>query len=126
LALSYFDTFPKPHPSIKVKLISFNNFEISTNKILDPCQFEKHHNSLTVEDLVSIAYFDKIKTKREVRISAKKELTKRKISNKEIDELRRIIRKRKNEVSRAKLKEKENGFGVIEFVLEILMAFLHL
>jgi len=79
-----------------------------------------------VEDLVALAYFGRSKTKKEARISAKNELAKRKILNKEIDIMRKEIRKRKSEERKLKLNTEGNGYGVFEFIFEIVFAFLHL
>jgi len=89
-------------------------------------EFEKYHNKLPVEGLVNLAFFERTKIKKEARNSANNELRKRKITNKEIDSIRKEIRKRKSLERKIKLKEKDNGYNILDFLLEVLFSFLSL
>lgn len=87
-------------------------------------EFQSYHEKLPVEDLVKIVYFERGKIEKEARNSAKEVLANKKITNKEIDAIRKDIRKRKSVQRKVKLKEKDNGYGVLSFLWEILLEIL--
>lgn len=87
-------------------------------------ELQKYHDKLPVEDLVKIVFFERGKIKKEARNSAKDVLVNRGITNKEIDAIRKEIRKRKNSERKVKLKEKDNGYGARQFLWEIVWEFL--
>ena len=78
-------------------------------------KFQKYHNKLPVEDLVEIAFFERGKIKKEARISAKEVLAKRGVTNKEMDAIRKEIRKRNSSERKEKLKEKDNDYVIETF-----------
>ncbi len=91
-------------------------------------EFQKYHNKLPVEDLVEIIFFERGKIKKEARISAKEVLGNRGVTNKEMDAIRKEIRKRKISECKEKLKEKDNDYGVRDFLwdflVEIVLSFI--
>ncbi|WP_273445220.1 hypothetical protein [Neolewinella agarilytica] len=84
-------------------------------------EFSDYHSSLPNEDLVSIAYFDKRKTKKEARLSAKSVLQKRGVSTFEIEALKKEIKERKQEERKRKLKDKNEKYGLLDFILDVFL-----
>ncbi|SEQ20232.1 hypothetical protein [Neolewinella agarilytica] len=84
-------------------------------------EFSDYHSSLPNEDLVSIAYFDKRKTKKEARLSAKSVLQKRAVSTYQIEVLKKTIRERKQEERKRKLKDKNEKYGLLDFILDVFL-----
>lgn len=82
--------------------------------------YQTHHSLLINEELVLIAFFEKRKIKKEARRSAKIILQERGINESRIEILKNQIRKRKRLERREKLKEKNNNYGIIDFILAIL------
>lgn len=82
--------------------------------------FTPHHSNLPNEDLVSIAYFDRRKTKREARLSAKSVLQQRGVSTYEIEAFKKEIKERKQEERKRKLRDENEKYGLLDFVLDVL------
>jgi hypothetical protein len=83
-------------------------------------EFSHHHSSLPNEDLVSIAYFDRRKIKNEARLSAKSVLQKRGVSTFEIEALKKEIKERKQKERKRKLRDKNEKYGLLDFILDVL------
>ena len=84
-------------------------------------EFKKYHEQLPDEALIEIIFFERGKLKKDARISAKEVLANREITNKEIDAIRKEIRKRKISERKEKLKEKDNGYGIHHYLLELIV-----
>ena len=84
-------------------------------------EFLKYHQNLPNEDLVRIAYFELRKVKKQARISAKQVLKERKIEQKELEQIKDHIRQMKKEERRTKLKNKDEKYGLLDFVIDVIL-----
>lgn len=82
--------------------------------------FTSHHSTLPNEDLVRIAYFEKRKTKKETRLSARSILQQRGLSTYEIEALKKEIRERIREERNQRLKDKNDNYSILDFIIDIL------
>jgi len=85
----------------------------------------KHHRTLHDEDLVRIAFFERGKMKKEARASARKILLERKITGEKLNEIKNEIRRRKRQESRSRLRDKNDTFGIFDFLFEMLTIWIH-
>ena len=85
-------------------------------------EFKEHHKTLPNEDLVRIAYFELRSFKKQARKSAKQILQERKISKQKLEELKEKIRQLKREESRLKLKDKNEKYGLLDFLIDFLLS----
>ena len=83
--------------------------------------FRKYHETLPNEDLVRIAYFELRKIKKSARNSAKSILKERKIEQQELKQLKDQIRQMKREERRIKLKNKNEKYGLLDFVIDLFL-----
>lgn len=87
------------------------------NKISE--DYEKHHATLPNLDLVRIAYFEfRVHTK-EARISVKKILKQRKLSDKQIKEIRHQVRTIKKEERKQRLADKDDEYALLGFIKDV-------
>ena len=84
-------------------------------------EFLKYHKNLTNEDLVRIAYFELRKVKKQARKSARQILKERKIEQQELEEIKDQIRQMKREEKRIKLKNKNEKYGLLDFVIDVIL-----
>ena len=84
-------------------------------------EYEKHHSGLPNEDLVRIAYFEASNIKKEARKSAKKILADRRLSVNQLEKLKSQIRKFKREERSAKLRNKNEKYGIWDFLLDLIL-----
>lgn len=84
--------------------------------------YPTHHATLPNETLVRIAYFGLREYEKEVRKSAKQILAERKIKGQELKELKEQIRKIKKEERRIKLKDKNEKYGLLDFLIDIFLS----
>ena len=83
--------------------------------------YQKYQSTLPDEDLIKLAFFERGKIKKQARISAKKILQLRNLSNVEIEKLKDKIRKRKREEIKIKLKSKNNKYRIWDFLMDMII-----
>lgn len=84
-------------------------------------EFKKYHKTLPNEDLVRIGYFELRKIKKQARVSAKQVLKERKIKGQELEELKGQIRQMKRQERRTKLRNKNEKYGLLDFVIDLIL-----
>ena len=84
-------------------------------------EFLKYHQNLPNEDLVRIAYFELLQVKKQARKSARQVLKERKIEQQEIEQIKHQIRQMKREERRIKLKNKNEKYGLLDFVIDVIL-----
>jgi len=84
-------------------------------------EFIKYHQNLPNEDLVRIAYFELRKVKKQARKSARQVLKERKIVQQELEQIKDQIRQMKREERRIKLKNKNEKYGLLDFVIDVFL-----
>lgn len=84
-------------------------------------EFYKYHQKLPNEDLVRIAYFELRKVKKQARKSAKQVLKDRRIEQQELEQMKNHIRQIKREERRIKLKNKNEKYGLLDFVIDLFL-----
>lgn len=84
--------------------------------------FLTHHATLPNQDLVRIAYFELREYEKEARRSAKQTLTDRNIKGAELEELNNRVRKVKKEERRIKLKDKNEKYGPLDFLIDFFLS----
>lgn len=87
-------------------------------------EFTRHHQSLQNIDLVRIVYFERRRTMKEARASAKAVLRKRGVCRSELKKLRGDIREQNQSIRRRKLEAKDNGYTWFDFLFEVILEII--